>query len=97
MMNPTEHAATKAIEAVQLDKTLTLARRREWQQVIKLVAEIVGKPVRGPGRAATGKKDKILLLLANPAGLPQIELYEQIAANVGCSASYVVKVAKGVR
>ncbi len=96
-MNPTEHAAIKAIEAVQLDKSLTLARRREWQQVVKLVASIVGKPVRGPGNAPTGKKDKILVLLANHAGLPQIELYQQIATEVGCSASYVVKVAKGVK
>jgi hypothetical protein len=96
-MNPTEQAAIKAIEAVQLDRSITLLRRREWQQVIRLVAEIVGKPMRRPGKAATVDKAKIVKLLEQPTELALKDRYQQIADEVGCSASYVQKVRQGKR
>lgn len=89
---PTEQAAFKALEAIQKDTTIPRARRRQWQKVFMDAAQIAMQPVRGRGRSATIDRKKILSLLGEGT-----HTYQHIADECGCSASYVAKVANGLR
>ena len=91
-LTPIERAAYKALEAIQKDTTIPRARRRQWQKVFMDAAQIAMQPVRGRGRSATIDKEKILGLLGEGT-----HTYQQIADECGCSASYVAKVANGLR